>query len=1099
MHQTPELIELPALEHVVDCSPLTVTPDTLVIDVISLMSQAQGASCVLIVEETRVVGGFTEGDVVRLVVAGIDFSATTIALCMAPVVTLKQSEAESLLCALSLCLQHQIHYLPILNDDEQLVGIVTLTKLLQALDPVKTFADIAIQQQQQLTQTQTNEELQVALEEVQIIEEELRQQNEELVNTRQQIELERQRYQDLFEFAPDGYLVTDVTGNIQQANQAAGTLLSVRQNRLVGKPLVVFIAKSERQNFRTRLTQLQPRQEWEVYLQPRLGTPIPVAIAVTSVYDSQNQLVCLRWLIRDITFRKQMEQSLQAYQDNLERLVAQRTEELTRNYTLLQQEIHSRQLKEVELRNSEARFRQIAENINEVFFICAVGATQIFYISPAYEKIWGRTCESLYQNPLSWLEAIHPDDYERVRAALNKEIYGEQLQEEYRIIRPNGEIRWIFDRSFIVQDETGQILHVVGLAEDITERKQAEAALRESEARFRTMADSAPVMIWVKGTDKFCQYCNQGWLEFTGSTQEQESGYGWTKHIHPEDLQRCLDTYFTAFDARQPFTMEYRLQRFDGKYRWILDTGTPRYNADGSFAGYIGSCIDITEREISEQKIREQAALLNVTTDAILVQDLENKILFYNQSAEQLYGWKVDEAMGKNALELLYKSTPKLEEALHTVTSKGEWQGELSQGCQDGQEIIVASRWTLVRDRFGQPKSILTVNTDITEKKQLEAQLFRIQRLESLGTLASGIAHDLNNILTPTLITAQLLQNKISDVHNQRLLGIVESNAKRGASLVKQVLSFAHGVPGERTTLQIQHIIIEIERIVKETFPKSIEFYTDVASNLWTISGDTTQLHQVLMNLVVNARDAMPKGGSMRISAENFLIDEHYARMNVEATVGYYIVVTVTDTGRGISSEIIDRIFDPFFTTKEFGQGTGLGLSTVMGIVKSHGGFVTVKSEVGKGSQFQVYLPAINGMEPRQTKEEMELPKGNGELIFVVDDEAYLRETTKTLLETYNYKVLTATDGIEAIIVYAQQKNQISLVLMDMMMPNMDGATTISTLHKMNSQVKIIAASGLPSKDQVTQDSRVKIKAFLSKPYTLRELLNTIKGVLRAS
>ncbi|WP_211176507.1 PAS domain S-box protein [Brasilonema sp. UFV-L1] len=762
-------------------------------------------------------------------------------------------------------------------------------------------------------------------------------------------------------------------------------------------------------------------------------------------------------------------------------------------------DITERKQAEVELRESEARFRQLAENINEIFLICTIDAQQMLYISPAYERIWGRTCESLYQQPRSWLEAIHPDDYERVQAAFARRINGEEFQEEYRIIRRDGDIRWIFDRSFGVYDEAGQLVYFVGLVEDISDRKQAEVALRESEARFRTMADNAPVMIWVNGTDKLCHYCNKRWLEFTGRTLEQERGNGWTEDIHPEDLQRCLDIYFTAFDTRQPFTIEYRLQRFDGEYRWILDTGTPLYNGDGSFAGYIGSCIDITERELSQQKIREQAALLDVATDAILVQDLENKILFWNQSAEQVYGWKVEEALGKNANELLYKDSAKPEEVVQTVTLKGEWQGELSQVRKNGKEIIVESRWTLVRDKQGQPKSILTVNTDITEKRQLEAHFFRIQRLESLGTLASGIAHDLNNILAPTLMSAQLLQKKISDVQSQQLLATVESSAKRGASLVQQVLSFARGVAGERTILQLKHLILEIERIVKQTFPKSIQFYTDVVSDLWMISGNSTQLHQVLMNLVVNARDAMPNGGTVSITAENFVIDEYYALMNVEATVGSYIVVTVADTGTGIPPEIIDKIFDPFFTTKEIGLGTGLGLSTVMGIIKNHGGFVTVESEVGKGSTFGVYLPAVNGMETTQPTEEMKLPRGHGELILVVDDELHLRETTKILLESYNYKVLTASDGIEALTMYVQHKDEISVVLMDMMMPNMDGAITICTLQKINPHLKVIAVSGLPSNDQLAYAARINIKTFLSKPYTLRELLNIINSVLSAS
>jgi hypothetical protein len=502
------------------------------------------------------------------------------------------------------------------------------------------------------------------------------------------------------------------------------------------------------------------------------------------------------------------------------------------------------------------------------------------------------------------------------------------------------------------------------------------------------------------------------------------------------------------------------------------------------------------ERKQAEQKIREQAALLDVATDAILVQDLENQILFWNKGAERLYGWKSVDALGQNAWELLYrKSSPKLKQIQKTFDEKGEWQGELHQLTKDGKKIIVASRWTLVRDVEEKPKSILVVNTDITQKKQLEAQFLRAQRMESIGTLAGGIAHDLNNVLAPILMTAQLLETQLHDEQSKRLLPILVTNAKRGAALVKQVLSFARGLESKCTTLQVKHLISEIKQIVQETFPKSIEIYTNIRQDLGTVSGDATQLHQVLINLCVNARDAMPHGGILSIFAENLFIDENYARLNFDAKVGSYIVVTVADTGNGIPAEILDRIFEPFFTTKEIGKGTGLGLSTVLGIVKSHGGFVNVSSEVGRGTQFKVYLPVAEAAQTEPV-EDLELPKGHGELILVVDDEPAIRDITKTSLQTYNYRTLTASDGIEAVALYVEHQEEISVVLTDMMMPSMDGPTTIRTLQKINPQVKIIAVSGLAPNEKLTKAVGAGVKTFLSKPYTVKELLTTLQSVL---
>ncbi|MBW4524672.1 MAG: response regulator [Phormidium tanganyikae FI6-MK23] len=500
------------------------------------------------------------------------------------------------------------------------------------------------------------------------------------------------------------------------------------------------------------------------------------------------------------------------------------------------------------------------------------------------------------------------------------------------------------------------------------------------------------------------------------------------------------------------------------------------------------------ERKRAEHKIREQAALLDVATDAISVQDLNSRILFWNKGAERLYGWSAEEMTG-NTDEMLYpKPLPSLQHAQITLLEQGEWSGELQRITRSGKVLTVESRWTLVRDDDGKPKSILVVSTDVTEKKKLEAQFLRIQRMESIGTLASGLAHDLNNILTPILATAQLLQLKFPqlDEHNQRLLKMMETNAKRGAALVKQVLLFARGVEGEQAVLHLEPLILETQQIAEETFPKSIAIETHITPNLGAIGGNATQLHQVLMNLCVNARDAMPNGGTLSIVAENQSIDHAYTQTNIDARVGSFVKLMVSDTGTGIDPEAIDRIFEPFFTTKEFGKGTGLGLSTVLGIIKGHGGFVTVKSEVGHGTQFHLFLPAVMAVDAQELQP-TEILAGHEELVLIVDDEAAIRESSKALLEAYHYRVLTAANGREAISLYHQHQNHISVVLVDMMMPVMDGATTIHRLHEINAQVKIIAISGLVS--QTRSPAHQEASRFLQKPYTAEELLRTMRQV----
>ncbi|PMB22621.1 response regulator [Fischerella thermalis] len=627
------------------------------------------------------------------------------------------------------------------------------------------------------------------------------------------------------------------------------------------------------------------------------------------------------------------------------------------------------------------------------------------------------------------------------------------------------------------------------------ERQRIEEALRQSEERFRVALKNSPIVVF--NQDKELRYT---WVYNTspGFINEEILGKRDLDLTAAADAQLIFDIKQRVLSTGIGIRKEVSITTAQG-IRYFDLTVEPLRNEAQEVMGVTCASIDISDRKLAEEKIREQAALLDVTTDAIFVRDLDNRIILWNKGAENLYGWLVQEAYGKKVVELLYDDEPpeEVEIALLTVINQGKWQGELPRVTKSGKKVLVSSRWSLVCQEDGTPKSILTVDTDITEKKQLETQLFRAQRLESIGTLASGIAHDLNNILTPILAVSQLLPLKFPNIYSEHehLLEILEDSARRGADLVKQVLSFARGVEGKRMTLQVKHLIREVVKIVKQTFPKSIEVCIDVAPDLWTVYGDSTQLHQVLMNLCVNARDAMSDGGSLTISAENLLIDENYARMNLDAKVGPYTVVTVADTGVGIPREIVERIFEPFFTTKELGKGTGLGLSTVIGIVKSHGGFVNVYSEVGRGTQFKVYLPAAQGIQIELTPQ-LEPLAGKGELILVVDDEPAIQEITRASLETHNYKTLVASDGIEAIALYAQNRDKISAVLMDIMLPSLDGLTAIRTLQKINPSVKIVATSGLASSSKLAEASTTNISGFISKPYTVKELLLTLQKVL---
>jgi nitrogen-specific signal transduction histidine kinase/CheY-like chemotaxis protein len=386
---------------------------------------------------------------------------------------------------------------------------------------------------------------------------------------------------------------------------------------------------------------------------------------------------------------------------------------------------------------------------------------------------------------------------------------------------------------------------------------------------------------------------------------------------------------------------------------------------------------------------------------------------------------------------------------------------------------------------------------DISERRKLELQFLRAQRMESIGTLAGGIAHDLNNVLTPILMSVELLREPLSQVEREGVLTSIESSARRGADVVGQVLSFARGVEGRRLQVDADQLLADVTKLASETFPRNISIRTTVAPDLPPIAGDPTQLHQVLLNLAINARDAMPEGGNLGLRAERMVVDELAVAVAQELETGVYVLLTIEDSGFGIPAEHIDRVFDPFFTTKDLGKGTGLGLSTSLAIVRSHGGALRVYSEIGRGTTFRLYLPAagVDHAIERYTPA-VDLPRGAGQLVLVVDDEASVREITRKTLETFGYRVLVAADGAEAVALYATRSNDVDLVLTDMMMPVMDGVTMIYVLRRMNPQLRIIAASGLAANGSVARAGDAGVRHFLPKPYTALTLLSLIHKVL---
>lgn len=746
---------------------------------------------------------------------------------------------------------------------------------------------------------------------------------------------------------------------------------------------------------------------------------------------------------------------------------------------------------ELDLRESEERFRQLAENIQEVFWLTDLTAGRILYVSPAYETIWGRSCAELYASPQSWFEAIHPDDRGAVILAAAKQAQG-VYDIEYRIIRPDGSVRWIRDRAFPVAGVAGNTDRVAGVARDVTDSKEAEKAL----TLFRSLVDHSSDTFEVIDPEsgRFLDVNANGPAEL-GCTRAEYLAlrvFDLDPGIDPSAWPKLVE----QMRATGSVSGEGRHRRKDGT-TFPIEFNAKLVRLDREYV--VATVRNITARKLAEARVREQAEMLDHAYEAIIVRDIHTRrITYWNRGAERLYGWTAAEALNREITEVIFADPAAPDTTSGQLIRTGEMHGEFRPVTKDGRKLIVSGHLTLIRDSDGAPKSALVINIDITEQKSLEAQFLRSQRMESIGALAGGVAHDLNNILCPILMSVPLLRGELAPDLKNDVLSAIESAANRGTDMVRQVLTFARGAENKRVLVQLTHLIKEIVAIVRQTFPKSVNVAARYSEGVWPVEGDPTQFHQILLNLCVNARDAMPNGGNMTVAVENFTVDEQYAGMVPDAKPGPHVIIAVSDTGTGIPREIIDKIFDPFFTTKDPGKGTGLGLSTLIGIVRSHGGFVTVDSELGRGTTFRVFLPStVSQATADPAAEPVSLPPGHGELILVVDDEEVISEVTRAMLEQYGYRALTAPDGTAALTVFVQHSKEIKAVLTDIDMPFMDGTALAHALRKMSPQTPVIAASGSQAESSREADLKeLGVRTFLRKPYTTGKLLTVLRAVL---
>jgi PAS domain S-box-containing protein len=759
------------------------------------------------------------------------------------------------------------------------------------------------------------------------------------------------------------------------------------------------------------------------------------------------------------------------------------------------------------LSESQGRFRvhfDVAEDAmftihRELIVDCNIRGLALFGLPR--EQIVGRP---VFLNALS-TQPDGRDSEEKARELLQTAESGAPQSFEWILNRPDGKL--VDCDVSLSRFEQGGKVYLQAIVRDITERKRAEKVLRGVSSRatglrWRRTLQEFGIILALCAMVFFIGY-------FSGLSdiafqyiQSHDAGVGtYTDEAIVTLVFFCLAMLVFSYRRWRESRAETFSQKQISHAMGILHNEMEaKVQQRTSEVVKVNEAlrIEVTERKVADFQIAEQAALLDKAQDAIVTADLETKIQFWNKGAERMYGWSKEEATGKKIIELIAADPELIEDTMPALLEKGDDTNEVEHLTKDGRRLTVEARRTLIRDDDGKPQSLLAIYTDVTGKKKIEAQFMRAQRMESIGTLAGGIAHDLNNILAPIMMSIDLLKSDTDSPQTKEILETIETSAKRGADIVRQVLSFARGIESERIEIQPKQILKDLEHIIKDTFPKNVRMQFSVPNDAWTIWGDPTQVQQILLNLCVNARDAMPKGGTLTLCVKNSVLDEHYAAMNTETKAGRYVNISVTDSGTGVSPAIRDKIFEPFFTTKDLSKGTGLGLSTVATIVKSHHGIIEVCSEIGKGTTFKVYLPAMK-LSPNGRKEQPEqtsLPRGRGETVLVVDDEASILAITSQTLKAFGYRVLTATDGADAVAVYAQHPKEITLVLTDMNMPVMDGASVIRALTRMNPALKIVAASGLNANGGMTNTSEIKVQYFLTKPYTAATLLKTLRQAL---
>jgi PAS domain S-box-containing protein len=757
---------------------------------------------------------------------------------------------------------------------------------------------------------------------------------------------------------------------------------------------------------------------------------------------------------------------------------------------------------------SERRFRNLLQDVDAIVWEMDAQTFQFTFVSQQAEQILGYRVQRWVSELNFWINHVHPQDRDRVvRLSRQATSEGKDFDIEYRALAADDRVVWLRDMLRVVRDETRRVRQLRGLMVDITERKRTEEALRDSEGRFRLLVEHAPAAIAM--LDKNMKYlaASRRWLEDYRLNSKDVIGHTHYE-VFPEIPERWKEIHRRCLAGAVERCAEDPFPRADGTTDWVRWEIRPWRHETGEIGGIVIFSEDITERKRAEEALRAKAEeisdLYNNAPWGYHSLDKDGTFIRINDTEMKWLGYSRDEIIGqKKFSKLITPAALKTFQENFPLFKERGWVRDLEFEFirKDGSIMPVLLSSTAVKDSAGNFVMSRSTVFDITERKQLEEQLRQAQKMEAVGQLAGGVAHDFNNLLTVVMGYNEILLARLGPDHALREhVTEIHKAGERAASLTRQLLAFGRRQVLQPQVLDLNAIVANIDKMLRRLIGEHIDLSTHLDPELGCVKADPGQIEQIIVNLAVNARDAMPQGGRLTIETANVELDEVYARNHVAVEPGPYIMLAVSDTGCGMDAEIQKHIFEPFFTTKEKGKGTGLGLATVYGIVKQSGGNVSAYSEPGRGATFKVYLPRLEELLPAVKPGRVAVKAEHGsETILVVEDEEAVRSLVRGVLKANGYRVLEARQPDEALATLQQHDGPIHLVLTDVVIPQMSGRQLAERLVSLHPKTKVLYMSGYADSAVIHHGMLDAGTAFLQKPFTPGALARKVREVLDSS